>query len=127
MWYCPSEYVGYVENKLLSMAEAIGLTLGALGILEPAIKGCLEAYSIYQLTETFGQDFLEYTRRLNGQRARLKEWSQWTLYLPSVPLNDDSLVSTIHHELVAMRLEFQQCSRIMAKYSSQRKRPCLLE
>ena len=98
------------------MAEAIGLTLSVVALVEPAVKSTIEAYGAYRLSEAFGVDFGEYSRKLEGQRARLQEWSQWPIGF--VPNPENSSISVILQELAAMRIEFDSCAALRTKYQS---------
>ena len=98
------------------MAEAIGMTLAVVALVEPAIKSTFEAYGVYRLTEAFGVDFGEYSRKLEGQRARLHAWSQWPI--GSVPSPENNSTSVILQELAAMKVEFDNCAALRAKYQS---------
>ena len=96
------------------MVEAIGTTLAVVALLEPAIKGTFEAYGLCRLTEAFGSDYGQYSRRLEGQRARLEEWSQWPVDF--IPRSGDRISSIILAELGAMTIEFANCARLRTKY-----------
>ena len=97
--------------------EPVSITLAAIALLEPAVKGCIEAYGVYKLTKEFGDDFCEYSRKHNAQRARLEEWYNWPFYYTGTPTRSDHLISAIEQELGAMKIEFQHCSDIMIKFS----------
>ena len=100
--------------------EPVSITLAAIALLEPAVKGCIEAYGVYKLTKEFGHDFCEYSRKYDAQRARLEEWYNWPFYYTGTPTRSDQFIRAIDEELGAMRTNFQLCSNIILKFSQ----PC---
>ena len=107
--------------------EPVSITLATIALLEPAVKGCIEAYGVYKLTKEFGHDFCEYSRKYDAQRARLEEWYNWPFYYTGTPSTSDPLIRVIEEELGAMKIQFQLCSEIILKFSPRRKWPPLLD
>lgn len=101
--------------------EPVSITLAAIALLEPAVKGCIEAYGMYKLTKDFGHDFCEYSRKYDAQRARLEEWYNWPFDYTGTPARIDPFIRVIEEELGAMRTNFQLCSDIILKLSPPRK------
>ena len=54
------------------MAESVGITLGGIALLDPAIKACRKACGVYKLTRNFGEHYVGVQRRLDGEQARLE-------------------------------------------------------
>ena len=97
------------------MAEPFGLTLAAAAIVEPAIRAACKAYEMVQLNRSFGPDFKAYSRRLDGQKARMEEWSQWPIG-SLINAENDKLVQVIVGDLAAIQIELTKCAAIRAKY-----------
>src|SRR5436190_16116134 len=50
-----------------------GETLGAIALLDPAIKIGRKAWKIYKLQDAFGEELLDYERRLYAESVMLDE------------------------------------------------------
>jgi hypothetical protein len=101
------------------MAEPISLTLAAAAFVEPAIRATYQAYSLLRLSRSFGPDFKECCRKLDGQKARLEEWSNWPI---GTLLHDenDTLAKVVVAELAAMQDNLVRCAAIRSKYEIDR-------
>ena len=102
---------------LVIMADPISLTLAAATFVEPAIRATYQAYSLLRLSRSFGPDFKEYCRKLEGQKARLEEWSQWPIGT-LLHSENDKLVEVVVAELAAMRENLARCAVIRIKYET---------
>lgn len=100
------------------MTDPLSLTVVTLAFIEPAIKSVKRAYGMQRLNRAFGSDFVQWTRRLEGQKARVEEWSQWPL--DEVPIKNDRIVSTIVEELASMEADFAKCALLREKYVTAR-------
>ena len=49
------------------MVEPVGLTLGAISLLEPAFKLCLEGYRLYEGTRKYNHEYRKALRKLRGR------------------------------------------------------------
>ena len=99
------------------MADPISLTLAAAAFVEPAIRATYQAYSLIRLSRSFGPDFKEYCRKLDGQKARLEEWSQWPIGTLLHP-EEDVLPKVVVAELAAMQCSLARCAAIRSKYET---------
>lgn len=97
------------------MADPISLTLAAAAFVEPAIRATYQAYSLLRLSRSFGPDFKEYSRKLDGQKARLEEWSHWPIGTLLYDEND-MLANVVIAELAAMQEKLARCAAIRSKY-----------
>ena len=98
--------------------DPLSLTVATLAIVEPAVKAVKKAYGVHKLNRSFGSDFLIFTRRLEGQKARLEEWSQWPL--DEVPSRSNRIVTTLFEELASMEADFSKCALLRQKYVNAR-------
>ena len=98
--------------------DPLSLTVATLAFVEPAVKAVKKAYGLHKLNRSFGSDFVQYTRRLEGQKARLEEWSQWPL--DEVPSQNNRMVTTVIEELASMEADFSKCSLLREKYVNAR-------
>ena len=98
--------------------DPLSLSVATLAFLEPAVKAVKAAYGLHKLNRSFGSDFLQCTRRLEGQKARLEEWSQWPL--DEVPSQNSRLSKTITEELAFMETNFAKCAALREKYINAR-------
>ena len=99
------------------MAEPISLTLAAAAFVEPVIRATCQAYNILRLSRSFGPDFKEYCRKLDGQKARMEEWSQWPIGTLQQSEND-TLAKVVVGELAAMQENLACCAAIRNKYEA---------
>ena len=97
------------------MADPVSLTLAAAAFIEPAIRAAMKAYGLHQLNRSFGPDFKEYCRKLDGQKARMEEWSQWPVG-PILDAGSDKFPKVVLAELAAMQAELRKCAAIRVKY-----------
>ena len=100
------------------MADPISLTLAAAAFIEPAIRATYQAYSLLRLSRSFGPDFKTYCRKLDGQKARLEELSQWPVG-NLLQAENDMLVKVIIAELAAMQENLANCAAIRSKYETE--------
>ncbi len=97
------------------MADPVSLTLAAAAFVEPAIRATYQAYSLLRLSRSFGPDFKEYCRKLDGQKARLEEWSNWPIG-NLLQDENDKIAKVVVDELAAMRNTLARCAAIRSKY-----------
>ena len=69
----------FQSHRLTAMVDPIGVSLGAIGLIQPAIQTCYQAYKLYKLTEDFGEDYRSASRKLNRQWVMLDELSKLKL------------------------------------------------
>lgn len=75
------------------MVEPVSVTLGALALLDPAIRAVRNAYGVYKLTAAFGEHYIAIQRRLlyaksgAGSADQCAAWTYETS-LPSLPRLD---------------------------------------
>ena len=100
---------------LADMADPISLTLAAATFVEPAIRATYQAYNILRLSRSFGPDFKIYCRKLDGQKARLEEWSQWPIGA-LLHSENDMLAKIVVAELAAMQENLARCAAVRSKY-----------
>ena len=98
------------------MADPISMTLAAAAFIEPAIRAACKAYGLHQLNRSFGPDFKEYCRKLDGQKARMEEWSQWPVGSIVFDAGNDKFPNVVLAELAAMQVELGKCAAIRIKY-----------
>jgi len=92
------------------MPEPIAITLGALALLDPAIKACRKAYGVYNLTRHFGQHYVGVQRRVRGEQARVELILETRI--ACVP--NTELCETIIQELGSLQQAFQGCQDLVA-------------
>ena len=97
------------------MGDPISLTLAAAAFVEPAIRATYQAYNLLRLSRSFGPDFKEYCRKLDGQKARLEEWSQWPIGT-LLQSENDVFANVVVAELAAMQEHLGRCAAIRSKY-----------
>lgn len=99
------------------VVEALGLMIGGVALVDPAIRACFTAYEKYKLTEEFGSDYMKVFRSLGGQAARLETLSNMgLLLLVEIPPADGQTETTIKTELAAMKTNFELCHGLLRKY-----------
>jgi hypothetical protein len=112
-----SKYPIDITNLLLSKMAGVGEILGAIALLEPAFKACLETYGFYKLTRTFGEDYQKAERGLLGQVARLRLIGDTRINdLLLVPEKDTQLAATTLWTLQEMRKTIELCETLMQKH-----------
>lgn len=97
------------------MADPISITLAAAAFVEPAIRTAYKAYGLHQLNRSFGKDYSEYCRKLDGQKARMEEWSQWPIGSLQNSQNDN-LAQVVIAELAATEVNLKECAALRSKY-----------
>ena len=102
------------------MVEPVSISLAAVALLQPAVQSIFQAYKAYKLTEAFGGDFWEYSRKYDCQHARLEEWLQWRI--PFEPQKGDRFSTAVLNQLGIMEREFKYCKALMSKPKYQPKK-----
>lgn len=99
------------------MADPISLTLAAVPIIQPLIRAAYDAIGLHRLNRSFGKDYHEYCRKLDGQKARMEEWSHWPI---SLPQNDpkDNFDKQILAQLGAIVANLEICAALRRKYET---------
>ena len=97
------------------MADPISLTLAASAFVEPAIRSVYSAYGLHRLNQSFGKDYKEYCRKLDGEKARIEEWSQWPIgFLHNG--QDENLAQVVVAQLAAIKVYLTDCATLRSKY-----------
>lgn len=104
------------------MIEPVGVTLGAVGLIAPAVQACWAAYGAYRELEAFGTDYRISLRRLRSQRERLELLMR--LKLGEIVLKGEtdwnSFCETVVGELVTIKDMFAECNRLIRLMEPQR-------
>ena len=95
----------------------IGVTLGAVAIIGPAVQACWDAYGLWSDTKVYGQEYQLAVRKLRSQRVILE--TLLNLRMDRLTLEDPPqgppIFEAIRGELINMKQNFEICRDLISK------------
>src|SRR5579862_1513257 len=101
------------------MFEPIAGTIGAVALVDPALRGASWVYAKYKLGKNFGEHFQSLTIAYYSEVARFVEIRDQKIdVLPNNPLNESEtfLNKAFCDRLILEVNAFEECEKLMEKY-----------
>ena len=95
--------------------DPVGITLGAVALLGPAIQACWDAYGVWDDTKEYGHEYQRAMRKLRSQRVILEtllRLEKDKLMLEDPP-EGPPIFEAIQGELISMAENFETCREMI--------------
>ena len=103
------------------MVEPVGITLSSISVFLDVFDVCDRLYRGVKLTWRFGTDFWQLQQALDAQWARLETTVRKRMVKSTeieVDNPDHYVTKTIRNQLESMRIYFDGCNKLMARYDN---------
>jgi Prion-inhibition and propagation len=100
--------------------EPISGTIGAVALIDPALRGASWVYAKYKLGKNFGEHYQALTITYTSEAARFVQIRDQKIdVLPNNPLNESEtfLNNALRDRLILEVKAFEECEKLMEKYS----------